>query len=970
MQELLKSFIVRPAEKLTKKQADAIGINSHPILLQSNRFLSWINLCKQEKFQELQTQMKTFLESTEIINSFDKFPNSVKSLFVFADYHGYEFDLKDFINEHKEFINKESVDSKKVKNDRWNSDLKNVYTNIADQILAESFVKDFKGKKNNQYFDKQAILKTIHLIEILTTQRLENSDFIVRRIYEKPILLPQEFYEIDWCLIKRVSIIPSLNTSDGKGNRNLTEVKESEIKAVQVSGKNESLIKDDSVEDLCNCNCDETCVEQNPCCAKIVTYVADLYVVKEVVRGYEVSEMSYIENVMKDEIRERVNRNFEREEIETQHEEEQTSFEQHDHQVDEKFSLQKEIEKQIEQSISVDAGVTAHQKWGTGDVTATTNFGFNQSKKDAQKTVQNNAKEVIDKSVTSLQKKVRDLTIRKVIKEIEETNKHTFGGQTGASEHMSQQFYYVNQVKKAQVYSWGKRQLIDLYLPEPSELYKKLVEKRFDRKKPEFPFSKIEDINPDKYLEYIIEYNLSDVESPPLYRKSENIKLEGHSGSDGNIGAGNYHLSGIFNVPENYMADTMEASEIKINNVLNQAVLMSFSLYLSGHNNLIFSDSINTSFIPPFQLPPLEGTQSVVALIKSLHKGFFSMDLRISYKLKSEFITKWQIYMYEKIKVSYEKELAEYNTALTEFEKNKQSIYSQNPFILLQDIQEQLKQAAISYISCQFFDDMNAMKGNVKPCGFPQFDIREAQKEGDFVRFFEQAFEWKFMNFIFYPYFWSRKCTWEKKMKEQADNMLFQRFLKAGFARVSIPVRQGFEGHVNWYLKTRQIWSNVGAPATPGTDFLPIIQEIKEDKENFNTEREGLLKVTEGDPIAKLINSDYYWNIGNPTAIPPILPHVDLDRIEADLNREVFIDCVQYKIMSISEDTSDTTHKTWNFILERPFEGDKSLPNDTYTFPWSTGSVFIGAPWEFRVPTKLVWMRTSGNDLPKQYPVE
>ena len=41
---------------------------------------------------------------------------------------------------------------------------------------------------------------------------------------------------------------------------------------------------------------------------------------------------------------------------------------------------------------------------------------------------------------------------------------------------------------------------------------------------------------------------------------------------------------------------------------------------------------------------------------------------------------------------------------------------------------------AISYISCQFYDQFTAMKRNVKPCGYPQMDLEQAEKDGKFIQ--------------------------------------------------------------------------------------------------------------------------------------------------------------------------------------------------------------------------------------------
>jgi hypothetical protein len=55
---------------------------------------------------------------------------------------------------------------------------------------------------------------------------------------------------------------------------------------------------------------------------------------------------------------------------------------------------------------------------------------------------------------------------------------------------------------------------------------------------------------------------------------------------------------------------------------------------------------------------------------------------------------------------------------------------------------------------------------------------------------------------------------------------------------------------------------------------------------------------------------------------------------------------------------------SWKITLDRPYEGD-----DANNLHWSTGALFVGAPWEFSVPTRLVWLREKGRCLPC-YPIE
>ena len=52
-------------------------------------------------------------------------------------------------------------------------------------------------------------------------------------------------------------------------------------------------------------------------------------------------------------------------------------------------------------------------------------------------------------------------------------------------------------------------------------------------------------------------------------------------------------------------------------------------------------------------------------------------------------------------------------------------------------------------------------------------------------------------------------------------------FLKAGAARVVVPVRLQLEADLRYFLMTGQIWGGGGLPEITDTDYLPITEEIK-----------------------------------------------------------------------------------------------------------------------------------------------
>jgi len=80
---------------------------------------------------------------------------------------------------------------------------------------------------------------------------------------------------------------------------------------------------------------------------------------------------------------------------------------------------------------------------------------------------------------------------------------------------------------------------------------------------------------------------------------------------------------------------------------------------------------------------------------------------------------------------------------------------------------------------------------------------------------------------VFYPYYWARRETWYANALADDPDPLFAEFLKAGAARVVVPVRPQLEGDVRYFLMTGQIWNGGAVPGITDTDYLPITEEIR-----------------------------------------------------------------------------------------------------------------------------------------------
>jgi hypothetical protein len=187
--------------------------------------------------------------------------------------------------------------------------------------------------------------------------------------------------------------------------------------------------------------------------------------------------------------------------------------------------------------------------------------------------------------------------------------------------------------------------------------------------------------------------------------------------------------------------------------------------------------------------------------------------------------------------------------------------------------------------------------------GLPEINFDEAEAEGRYVWFFEQAFEWeqiselKFTSgtndntdflqvYVAYPYFWGQKEQWRTRIAFDDPDPVFTEFVKAGFCRVMVPARPGFEGAIDQYvtsypsmklysdasnnsfLQFGQLWNGGPLPAISSKLFLPIADEIAE-----NAQRPGS-EVPQGDP----------WTVRLPTTLVKLRKDDQLPKWKKDQN--------------------------------------------------------------------------------------
>lgn len=725
----------------------------------------------------------------------------------------------------------------------------------------------------------------------------------------------------------------------------------------------------------CECKCDESCQKPSGYCICINTYIADLFIIKEDLARYEEGDVAAIENILAGEMKVRRHRNLYRTEETTETEEETISSEERDHQVSEKFSLQEEVKSTIDSKIGIDAGVTATIKYGEAvTITPHANVSANFSKSQAESLARSYAKEIVDRSVTKIQEKVRKLQITKIISEVEERNKHSIDNtQTGAV-HRAGIYYWVNKITHAQVFNHGKHMMFDAILPEPGAIFKKLYQEKIrtdkDQNEPPKPTETPSAITRSTYGGLLNKYAISSTDDlqPPdpetalqvafsqnVAKPKDNMGFSSSEFKTSDIPKGYKAVRLEFDVRANsgHPKSTSDRDEVAISVHVGDTVLMVDELNEHQAREDGVSLPLRMATWASSGTRNMNGEEGVITVALA---GFSSMAFEVSgtvsiiCELKDETFEKWQTLIYNLIMADYNRKLDEYNASNTKNDELIQ-IKGRNPFLNREIERNELKRHIIAMLLCNYFNGIGSMMERVAPCGYPEIDFAKLEKDSPIIQFFEQVFEWNYSSYLFYHSMWARKCKWPELIDEDSGDPLFDKFLTAGAARVQVPVRNGMEDYFSWFLKTGQIWGASGVPPVSGDDeYVSMIQELKESKQGDYSDRPGLIEATKNSDVLKLTESGFYWDFVN--------NQVNTLAVDNDRDRELLLNFEVYRIVKVEQATAGDPY-AWNITIDRPYP-EATVKNLKH----AVGALYVGAPWEVVIPTKLVYLRNPNDKLP------
>jgi hypothetical protein len=735
---------------------------------------------------------------------------------------------------------------------------------------------------------------------------------------------------------------------------------------------------DDETDD-CTCDCStETCVPIDPCCAEVRWYVTELLTLKDRTWRYKPSDIAYIENVAPYETRIRTH-GFTRTVAETSEDEVTSSREeQRDHQVTDRFSLQTELTKNQKASLDVDATL----RYGTekGPYSFTLNTHGTLSKESAYREAREQVRDQVEKATLKMQVQTRSLRTRSVTTQQTESNKHKFKNTTAIA--AVAKYFWVTQEKRGQLFSNGPRLHVDLLIPSPAMLFRKLEALKRAKGEPQGPGEPPlkptltpKEINRGNYAALAAQYGLTEFDEPPPERPPHPPITVGFSAKSDPVSV---------DIPAGYRGTSMSIAGVTWTNPNyngNSFIAFQFGggLVQSGKGN-----------VPTISTDTISATGSGMATISKhqVTNGNSTMSVSVHLTADPVDIGPWQLAFfqlilaqYAKAVEKYEAKLADYQAALKAYNAEQdENIKGRHPFACEEIMRTELKRSAI-FMMCGEFSWPDVMNADSELCHLPWPNRRKADKATNEWYFFDRAFDWNLASFTFYDYFRNPLCEWVDTFEPDEPNFLFKAFLRAGYCRVMVPVGPGMEEDVQDYLQSGGLWGSTGTwPHDPSDPrWVSVIDEIKHARGCYQQDREGHVEAY-ADAVTGQFDSrikvftDRYWDIGAST--------IDQDEINLEIDRQIFIDGAEYRIISLIPDPLSAPYSamipnqmSWIIGLDRPIDFAPWVDPDATTpllkpYNWAVGAKYVGAPFHFDLPTDLIWIGDQDNPCLPHYPVD
>lgn len=602
--------------------------------------------------------------------------------------------------------------------------------------------------------------------------------------------------------------------------------------------------------------------------------IADYRRVEQELCCYIPGEVSHIENILAREYKERSTRKFTSTVSTTETVSEREVEESTDTVSTTRHEMSSEIAEVINRDRQMNLGFNASLR---GEYPGTKNefalgtsgsFGIGQSTSESNATARRYAEDMTNRALERIVTRTTQRRTSTIIREFEDMNKHGYDNREG-DRHVTGVFRWIDALYKNRIVNYRKRLMYEFLIPEPARFYRDLM------------FSKAEDTEVVQTMSsgdtgsnlpaepvHPSEHGIKDASSITRDNYSNLTSIYGvnavapmdqyaNVSQSSSESIGNTDKSKSFNYHDLLVPDNYKCYEISGTVSLGYKARVNPKAYMtvntagkskkfgeykgSGSKTGSISHSLNN----------IEGQITISVNTKKITN--FSLTIEAKCRLKSHLYEQWQQDIYSDIMDAYNTQLQAYNDAVALEQANSEIENSSveeespkgiNPKFGKEIILTELKRLCIEMLIAPFNIPQGGNFYEDGDCEAPKLKLGKAwDLYASRVKFFEQAFDWHILSHIFYPYYWANCKKWPELMQTEAGNdHIFRAFLTSGAGRLIVPVREGFEDAVTFFMATGKIWMGTGMVLDTDDElYLSIVDEL--------THVEGVVEGQEWDTI-------------------------------------------------------------------------------------------------------------------------
>ena len=542
--------------------------------------------------------------------------------------------------------------------------------------------------------------------------------------------------------------------------------------------------------------------------------VADVHVVLNHVIGYEKSEVAQIENILLGEQRDRVYRTLLRNEQDTESTTETTTTQEREVKTEDRSDLKSETDSSLKEILDLKAGLDVQYKQGDSlKLNINASVAYNRSKDETNKVATEFAKDVTNRAAQKVVEMVRQSTKVKVLNETEETVEHKFDNTAPTrTDNIAGVYQWIEKVyENVHLTVGGPAAIFDGVVLQPAQRLltaPPAADGALGRTTPP-PVIDVQpsDIHPWNYLSLAAKFSATGLPPPPPF--TTNVSFSGAAGDknphgvahdlalpDDGIAAWAVVVWDAQDIPDDAANNADARASLathKIESVINQAhATQDTALLLAGERGILpfaglFYDAIG-----------------------------YECTIDVTCVRAPEAYERWQLSVYAALAAARAQAQQTYDERVARATLQKSYDYGPSPGRVEQLVRDELKRCAIGVLAKQaagknIFDRVNDLYAG-----------GQLDEVARLCLIYEHAFAWENMSYVLYPYFWAdnRNDGWSLHTSRSESDENWAQFLRAGAARVVVPVRDGFVR-----LEGLGVPSSDGTANPPSPNPLQMLQE-------------------------------------------------------------------------------------------------------------------------------------------------